>query len=333
MALSEEVLASASDLFADDAPHGRSLALIVEHRGEVVVERYGTQPDTPFGPGGAVDATTTLVSWSMAKSITHAAVGAAILAGLLDADTLAQPVPVASWQGTPKEAITWLDLLEMRPGLEFVEDYVDDAVSNCIEMLFGAGNEDMAEYAASLPLLHTPGTHWNYSSGTTNILSRALGDVIHGGLRGDAARSAMETFLAERVFGPIGMTSAIPKFDPAGTFVGSSFVYATARDFLRFGRTYRDDGVVDGRRVLPAGWSEHARTFAALDDDGFGYGRHWWRWPELDDVFSANGYEGQYTIVSPERQLVVVHLGKSPAETREPLFRALDRIVRAFPPA
>lgn len=329
----DDVLASANDLFASGAPHGRSLALLVEHRGEIVLERYGTQPDTAFGPGGPVDADTTLVSWSMAKSITHAAVGAAIHAGSMDPDALTRPVPVASWRDTPKEAITWLDLLEMRPGLEFVEDYVDDAVSNCIEMLFGSGNEDMAEYASALPLLHRPGTHWSYSSGTTNILSRALGDTIHGGLRGDPARAAMEGFLAAHVFGPIGMTSAIPKFDAAGTFVGSSFVYATARDFLRFGRTYRDDGVVDGVRVLPAGWTAHARTFVALDVDGFGYGRHWWRWPELDDVFSANGYEGQYTIVSPERQLVVVHLGKTPAATSELLFRALDRIVRAFPPA
>ena len=220
----DEVLATATDLFAFDASHGRSLALLVEHRGQVVLERYGTQPDTAFGPGGEVDASTTLISWSMAKSITHASLGAAIHAGLLDVEMLAAPVPVAAWRGTPKEPITWLDLLEMRSGLQFVEDYVDDAVSNCIEMLFGAGHDDMAEYAASLPLLHEPGTHWNYSSGTTNILSRALGDLVHGGLRGDAARLAMEHFLADKVLGPLGMTSAIPKFDGAGTFVGSSFV-------------------------------------------------------------------------------------------------------------
>lgn len=331
MHLPDDVLATAADLFAPDAAHGRSLALLVEHRGELVVERYGTQPDTAFGPGGPVDAATTLISWSMAKSITHAALGAAVLAGRLGVDDLDAPVPVASWRDTEKGAITWLDLLEMRPGLEFVEDYVDESTSHCIEMLWGAGHEDMAAYAAALPLLHRPGSVWNYASGTTNILSQALGDLLHGGLRGEPARAAMEAFLGSHVFGPMGMTSAIPKFDAAGTFVGSSFVYATARDFLRFGRAYLHDGMVDGSRVLPAGWAGHAAALVALDTDGFGYGRHWWRWPGLDDVISANGYEGQHTIVSPARDLVVVHLGKSPAEQRPPLSAALDRIVRAFP--
>jgi len=329
-ALPTRVTALTDELFAPGADHGTSLALVVRHRGQVVHERYGHQPDTPFGPGGPVDADTTLISWSMAKSITHAALGAAILARHLDDGDLVAPVPVEAWRGTEKEAIRWIDLLEMRPGLEFVEDYVDDATSHCLEMLYGDGKEDMASYAASLPLLHAPGTLWNYASGTTNILSRAIGDAVHGGLRGEPAATAMHAFLDEHVFGPCAMSTAIAKFDPAGTFVGSSFVYATATDFARFGQLYLDDGVVDGRRVLPAGWAEHASTFVALDTDGFGYGRHWWRWPDLPDTFGANGYEGQYTVVSPERDLVVVHLGKSPAETRQPLLDAIAGIVRAF---
>lgn len=316
---------AASDaLFAPDAPHGLTLALVVQHRGEVVHERYGRQPDTPFGPGGPVTADTTLISWSMAKSITHAAVGILVGEGRLDLDA---PAPVAGWAGTPKAAITLQHLLNMMPGLEFVEDYVDAGVSHCLEMLWAAGKEDMAAYAAGLPLLHTPGTVFNYSSGTTNIVSRIVGDAVGGG------REGMEQFLHERIFRPAGMHSAIPKFDDAGTFIGSSFVYATARDFARFGELYRNDGVAaDGTRVLPAGWRDHARTFAAHDPDGvFDYGAHWWLWPDLPGSLACQGYEGQYTLVVPDRDLVVVHLGKSPSDLRPIVVDRLRQIVAAAP--
>ncbi len=299
----------ADTLFAPGAAHGLSLALVVMQEGEVVFERYGTQPDTLFGPGGPVTADTTLISWSMAKSITHAAVGILVGEGRLRLDA---PAPVAEWVGTDKAGITLQHLLEMRSGLLFVEDYVDDSVSNCIEMLYGSGSDDMAAYAAGLPLVHEPGAVWNYSSGTTNIIARIVGDEVGGG------RAGMEEFLAERLFGPAGMSSAIPKFDTAGTFVGSSYVYATARDFARFGELYRNDGVAaDGTRVLPVGWRDHARTFSAHDPEGaFDYGAQWWLWPDLPGSFGCHGYEGQYTVVVPDRALVVVHLGKCPADDR-----------------
>lgn len=319
------VAAVADELFTVDEREGLTLALVVQQHGEVVFERYGRQPDTAFGPGGPVGPDTTLVSWSMAKSITHAAVGLAVADGVLDVDA---PAPVPAWRGTAKAAITVLDLLEMRPGLTFVEDYVDDSVSHCIDMLYGSGQADMAAYAAALPLEHAPGTVWNYSSGTTNIVARIVGDAVGGG------REGMTAFLAERLFDPLGMTSAIPKFDDAGTFVGSSFVYATARDFARFGQLYLDDGVVAGRRLLPVGWRDHGRTQIAFDPDGgFGYGRHWWIWPEFPGSMAAHGYEGQYTLVEPSRDLVVVHLGKVPAVHRPRVRQALSRLVDAFSPA
>ena len=313
--------AAAQSLFAPDAPHGVTLALVVMQSGEVVFEHYGHQPETAFGPGSAVTADTTLVSWSMAKSITHAAVGVLVSEGRLQLD---EPAPVAGWQGTPKEAITLQHLLEMRPGLEFNEDYVDESTSHCIEMLYGSGQHDMAAYAAALPLLHEPGSVWNYSSGTTNIVSRIVGDVVGGG------RDGMEAFLRERIFEPAGMHSAVPKFDDVGTFVGSSFVYATARDFARFGELYRNDGMVGAARVLPAGWAAHAATFAAHDPDGdFDYGAHWWLWPEFPESLACHGYEGQYTLVEPQRELVVVHLGKCPATQRPIVNEYLRTIVRA----
>jgi CubicO group peptidase (beta-lactamase class C family) len=322
MGVPSDVVDVADALFAPGAGHGLSLALVVQQHGQVVLERYGVQPETVFGPGGPVGVDTTLISWSMAKSITHALVGTAVADGLLDVDA---PAPVAAWQGSGMADITLDQLLQMRSGLEFVEDYVDDQVSHCLEMLFGAGQDDMAAYAASLPLIHPPGEVWNYSSGTTNIVARILGDAVGGG------RPGMERFLQDRLFGPLGMSSAVAKFDAAGTFVGSSYVYATARDFARFGQLYLDDGVVDGRRILPPTWRDHAREPISFDDEsGFGYGRHWWLWPPFEGSLACHGYEGQYTIVAPDRDLVVVHLGKSPIDQRDPLVRSLGAVVAAF---
>lgn len=317
---------AADALFAPDAPHGLSLALVVMQAGQVVFERYGQQPDTVFGAGGPVDAETTLVSWSMAKSMTHAAVGILVGERRLQLDA---PAPVAEWVGTPKEAITLQHLLNMRSGLEFVEDYVDDSVSHCIEMLFGEGADDVAAYAASQQMLHEPGSFWNYSSGTTNILSRIVGDAVCEGA-GDR-RESMEAFLNGRLFGPAGMHSAVPKFDAAGTFVGSSYVYATARDFARFGELYRNDGVAaDGTRVIPAGWAAHAATFTTHDSDtGFDYGAQWWLWPDFAGSFACHGYEGQYAVVIPARELVVVHLGKCPEAQRKIVNDRLRDIFHA----
>jgi CubicO group peptidase (beta-lactamase class C family) len=319
--------AVAGELFADAAPHGTSLALVVVHRGEVIAERYGVQPANWTEPERAVTADTPLISWSMAKSVTHALVGLLVADGRLDPGA---PAPVPGWAGTDKAAITLLDLLEMRSGLTFVEDYVDAAISHCIEMLFGVGQSDTAAYAAALPLAHEPGTCWNYSSGTTNIVARIVGDTV--GVRRDGGHAGVDELL-DRLFRPTGMTTATARFDDAGTFIGSSYVHASARDFARFGELYRNDGVAaDGTRVLPAGWRDHAATFVATDPDGgMEYGRHWWRWPDLPGSLASHGYEGQYTLVVPDRELVVVHLGKSPADRRPPLLDSLRRIVHAIP--
>lgn len=300
---------------AQPAELGTTLALLVVHRGRIVREVYG--PET--------DAESTLISWSMAKSITHA------VFGLLQGDgrlTTSDPAAVPSWAADERATITIQDLLEMASGLRFVEDYVDDAVSDVIEMLFGAGIDDHAAFAAAKPLDHPPGTVFNYASGTTNILARIAGDVIGGG------REGMERFLHARLFEPLGMTSASPKFDTAGTFVGSSYVYATARDFARFGLLYLRDGMWEGSRLLPVGWAEHARTPARPPipaDERHGYGAHWWRWFRSDDTFSANGFETQRIVVSPARDLVVVRLGKTPAEFGANVDHELDGLIRCFP--
>jgi CubicO group peptidase (beta-lactamase class C family) len=313
-------LATALDaLYADQAgPVGATLATVVVQGGRIVTERYGDDTDETSG----------MLSWSMAKSVIDAVIGLLVGDGALD---VRAPALVPEWSelDDPRRAITVEHLLGMRSGLRFVEDYVDDATSHCLDMLFGSGKDDVAHYAASLPLDHTPGEVWSYSSGTTNILSRLSGDLIGGGEAG------MRSFLADRLFGPIGMASASPGFDAAGTFVGSSFLWCTAQDFARFGLLYAREGCWDGRQLLPAGWVQHARAPVPVevvdDQPGFGYGSQWWLWPDRPGTFCAKGYEGQRIIVSPERDLVVVRLGKTPAVDKQPLDQLLDDVLDSFP--
>ncbi len=316
------------ELFQRPADEGVTLALVVQHRGDVVAERYGIQPENIFQPAIEITTESTLTSWSMAKSITHAAVGILVGDGLLDVEA---PAPVPEWAGTPKAEITTLQLLEMRSGLQFVEDYVDDAISHCIEMLYGDSGPSHAAYAAALPLDHQPGTFYSYSSGTTNIVARIVGDVVCGGPGGDAQyrRDAVDAFLHDRLFAPIGMDSAIAKFDDAGDFVGSSYVFATARDFAKFGELYRHDGVTAaGVRILPEGWFDHARTPMSHDDEnGCDYGRHWWMWPEVPGSLACHGHEGQYIVIVPDRELVVVHLGKTDAAVAPQLRARLRQMI------
>jgi len=310
---------------------GITLALLVQQHGEVVLERYGVRPANLFETDAvAITADTPLISWSVAKSITHAALGILVGDGRIDP---LDPAPVPEWRGTEKQAITLLDLLEMRSGLAFVEDYVDGETSDVIDMLFGSGAKDHAAYAAAKPLLHPPGTVWSYSSGTTNIVTRILGDLVVGDP--DAApgerEAAMRAFLDQRLFGPVGMPDADPRFDEAGNWVGSSYLYAPARQFVRFGELYLRDGVVGDERILPEGWVDHGRTVVARDPEtGRDYGRHWWIWPDQPGSLAGHGYEGQYVMVLPGHDAVVVHLGKTDATVRDRLVERLRRLIEVL---
>ena len=319
---------------------GRTLALLVMKDGAIEIEWYGTSPTTLFGGGGErVTETTTLISWSMAKSITHALLGIAMVDGLLDVN---DPAPLDALQLEGQPPMRWIDLLEMRSGLTFVEDYEDASVSHCLEMLFSGeehrGVADMGMYAATLGREFRPGEHWSYASGTTNILCRMLGDILAGGdvasVGAEERKNAIEQFAKERLFGPIGASSAIMKFDATGTFVGSSFVYATARDFATFGELYRRGGALaDGTQILPMGWHDHARHWVAHDPEGsgphgFDYGRHWWLWPDFEGSLVAQGFQGQYIFVLPEAGITMVHLGITDTEVAVPLVARLGDIVQ-----
>jgi CubicO group peptidase (beta-lactamase class C family) len=128
------------------------------------------------------------------------------------------------------------------------------------------------------------------------------------------------------------MHSAIPKFDGAGDFVGSSYVFATARDFAAFGELYRHGGATaSGEQILPHGWVDHARTPVSHDSEsGCDYGRHWWVWPQFPGSLACHGHEGQYTVVVPDRELVIVHLGKTDAAMAPQLRARLRDMIDAF---
>lgn len=301
-----------------DPTLGATHALVVKHRGSVMYEWYG--------PG--YDHSSTLISWSIAKSITHALVGIAVRDNVLSLNaTHLRP----EWIDDVRSRISLDHLLQMTSGLEWVEDYIDDAVSDVITMLFGESDYvgDHAGFAASKRSAYTPGAQWLYSSGTTNIIAWVLGRAL-GAVPGDS--SVVKKFITERLFAPLGMQSAISKCDAEGTFVGSSYVCATAQDFVRFGELYLHDGVVNGHRILPTGWVDSAREVTAFDPDmGMSYGRHWWLWPNDSSSLIAHGYLGQILWVAPHRELVVAHLGNTDAAHGATLRSMVARLVEVFP--
>lgn len=306
------------EVFSDEDLYGTTYAVAVAQGGRLLLERYGGElphfdrPPEPVEPG------TPLLSWSMAKSVLHAAVGILVGAGRLD---LESPAGVPGWDDARAE-ITLDQLLQMRDGLEWAEDYVDAGVSDVIEMLFGSGSEDVAGYAEARPLAHPPGTVFNYSSGTSNIVSAVVGRVVGPG-------EATRRFLLERLLHPIGMLSADPRLDAAGTFVGSSYVHATAQDWARFGTLYLRDGTWDGTRILPEGWVDHGRRVRSVDTDGDLYGAHWWIDPHDTDrgTFRAAGYEGQVVAICPALDALVVRLGRTPEPIKPNLMPWRKRVL------
>lgn len=277
----------------------RTYAVVVVHDGRIAAERYadGISADMPL-PG-----------WSMAKSVLSALVGLLVRDGRLALDS--RELLPAWTGGDPRAAITLEDLLRMRSGLRFSEVYANPW-SDVLHMLYRAG--DMGGYAASLPLQHRAGSVWSYASGTSNILSLVARRTL-----GDAAYHA---FPRTRLFNPLGMSSAVLEPDSSGTFVCSSYMLATARDWARYGQLWADGGRLDGQELLPASWVR-VSTSPTPESDGR-YGAHWWLKlnPDLgggtdaasriaSDAFFAVGHEGQTLGVIPSRKLVVVRLGAS----------------------
>jgi CubicO group peptidase (beta-lactamase class C family) len=283
----------------------------------LVLERYSRG----FGPESR------FLSWSMAKSVTQALVGAAAARGLLNPDNaMGHP----RWRtGDPRAQVTWRQWLQMTDGLAHIETQARAIGENgAAQMIFGRTRRDTIAYVTGLPLAHRPGTRWNYSTVGMTLVADALTHRLAPGAEPLERRARMAAFMREALFDPIGMRSAMGEFDAAGTFQGGSFVWASAPDWARFGYLYLRDGVWDGRRVLPAGWVDFARTPAPGADADM-YGAGFWVTPETGegslrraliqgrnpfDAFSAEGREGQVVLIVPSQDLVIVRLGILPAD-------------------
>ena len=293
----------AKALVDDRTYNGHPFAFMALHKGKVVAERY----DKGIGPD------TKLLSWSMAKSFTSALTGVMAGDGLVDINA---PVDIAEWQNDGRKDITLNDLLQMQSGLEWDEDY--GARSDVNLMLHR--EQDMGLYALSKPLAYEPGTHWYYSSGTTNIVMRYLRSHF-------SSDEVFLDYIRTRLFAPLGIRNAVFEQDMSGTPVGSSYLYITAADYARFGQMYLDDGCVDSLRVLPQGWAEYTAT-PASDSKGR-YGAFFWlnQGKDLPDVpqdmFYCNGHDGQRVFIVPSKELVVVVLSYSPKPDRVVDFNAL----------
>jgi CubicO group peptidase (beta-lactamase class C family) len=293
---------------------GETHALLIVQGGRITFERYGE----------GFDAGSTHHSWSKAKSITQALIGLLVKDGKLD---IAAPADVPEWAGDARARITLDQLLRMSSGLKFIEDYAPGGgPSDVIAMLFQEGKDDVAAYAAGLPLEHAPGTYWSYASGTSNIVSRIAARTLN------AYGPEFERFMRARLFEPLGIRSAKPKFDAAGVFIGSSYCFMTARDFARFGLLYLRDGVWEGPRLLPEGWVDYARTptFQQAGVEANRYGAHWWLDFGGPGSFSANGYDGQFTIIRPDRDLIIVRHGVTPLALKENLKDWIGKVAACF---
>jgi CubicO group peptidase (beta-lactamase class C family) len=298
-------------------------AVVVVQGGRVLAERYGGVREYFDRPPEAITAESHLLSWSMAKSVLHMILGTLFDEGRLDPDQLA---PVREWSDPtdPRHRIRIRDLLSMRDGLDFLEEYEIGRESNILEMLWGEGQDNMAAYTANRPLAHEPGTRFYYSSGTTNILSRIVAEHVGYGVLYDE-------YLHDRLFNPLGMHGPVAGFDGTGVFVASSFLHAQALDFAKFGLLYLRGGEWDGRQLVSREWAATAQTPQSRDeDDNTYYSWHWWVTGDEYGTYSASGYEGQRIVVVPALDAVIVRLGHTPSERYPALNEWRDRVLQVL---
>ena len=274
-------------------------AVVVVYKNQLIGEKYAD----------GFDKNSKLMGWSMTKSIANALVGILVMQGKLN---VKDPAPVPEWANDDRHKILLHHLLQASSGLAWSESYFSPTAD--FHQMF-IKRDDKGSYAASKELAHEPGSFFQYSSGTTNLLSRIIRQTV-----GD---DAYHKFPYENLFYKIGMNSALMEPDASGTFVASSYSYATARDWARFGMLYANDGVWNGERILPEGWVKYTVTPAPAADLGK-YGAQWWlnageknnpavrKYPDLPpDAYWADGFEEQFVMVIPSKDLVIVRLGVS----------------------
>ncbi len=275
-------------------------AIVVVLGDRIIAEKYapGLNNDTP------------ILGWSMAKSVANTLVGILVKDNILD---IYKPAQVKAWQSQtdPRNKITLDMMLRMSSGLSFEEIYAP--FKDATYMLYA--EKSMAGYAAQKTLTADIDTLWNYSGGTTNIIAQIITDNVGGDL------ASYYKFSKERLFNKIKAYSAIIEPDASGVFVGSSYMYATARDWARYGLLLKNDGIWEGERILPSGWISYSTKPTPAAPQGK-YGAHFWlnageknnpnnrRFPLLPkDMYFCQGFNGQIVAVIPSKDLVVVRLG------------------------
>ena len=318
--LDEDALARVlEDVFEEKDPERLqgTRAVVIVYQGKIVAERYaeGFDKDTP------------LIGWSMTKSVTNAMVGILVQLNLLqlDGDHLFE-----EWSGDqdPRSKITLDQLLRMSSGLQWEEVY--NGTSDATNMLFNSTSPPLL--ALNKPLEFETDSHWEYSSGTTNIVSELIRRRIGG------TNKQYWNFPHAFLFNKLGMRSAVIEPGPDGTFVGSSFMYATARDWARLGMLYLNEGVWNGDRILPPGWVEYTQTPTPKAPREM-YGAHFYRTkgefgsgPDMPkDAYHMAGYEGQKVVIIPSYDLVIVRLGLSQPESNWDFTGFVEGVVRSFP--
>jgi CubicO group peptidase (beta-lactamase class C family) len=281
-------------LDADNHAGLETRALLVVGRDAILAESYVE----------GIGAATPLLGWSMGKSLTSIMLGHLEYRGELDVQAR-QLFP--EWTGDGRADISIENLLQMSSGLDFDETYAPG--SDSTEMLFIA--HSASDVARGSPLAHPPGEYFYYSSGSTNMLARLWFDRVGG-----STQQAAEQ-LAGQIFEPLGMAATILEPDPSGVFVGSSYIYASARDWGRLGLLMLNEGELNGARLLSQAWVERARTPNPSGNDPR-YGYQFWlnaggsvlRWPELpEDAYAMMGNRHQTVMIVPSREIVLVRLG------------------------
>ncbi|HBL75977.1 MAG: hypothetical protein A2W90_11210 [Bacteroidetes bacterium GWF2_42_66] len=276
---------------ADTIPYKGTFALMVVYKGHPVAEVYRED----FTPGNR------FLSWSMAKSFTNALVGLRVKEGKLDIN---QPLNLDEWQNDERKNITINNLLHMNSGLEWNENYGN--LSDVTIMLHTVG--DMGTYTAQKPMVHPADSVWVYASGTTNLVSRVL-------RRSFSSDADYYRFPRETLFNKIGMRGAVFEVDASGTFVGSSYLYASMRDYARFALLYMNKGNWLGEQLLPENWVDY--TASEAKGSAGKYGAFFWLNLSGDqpdapkDTYVCKGHDGQFIFIIPSRELIVIRTGYS----------------------
>jgi CubicO group peptidase (beta-lactamase class C family) len=274
----------------------RTRSVIVIYKDKIIAEKYAD----------GFDGYSKILGWSMTKSLTATYFGILQKQGKID---IMKPAPIEEWKNDDRKNITINDLLHMNSGLEWEEDY--GKISDVTKMLFQA--EDMTKSQIDKPAQYKPNSHWHYSSGTTNLLSGILRKQFK-------THQQYLDFWYSSLIDKIGMDSALVETDMSGNFVGSSYGWATTRDWAKFGLLYLHKGNWNGEQIFDESWAKYVST--PTNTSNGRYGAQFWLnsggyFPDVPrDMYYCNGYQGQMVAIFPSHDLVIVRMGL----TEEPDF-------------